>query len=300
MTPVGSTVRAVADPADDLFALPLADFTAARDALAKELRAAGDRPGADAVKRLRRPTVAMWATNLAARERPDDLEELLGAWDALRQAQEHLVAGSGDRAELRAASERQRAAVAAFMKAARDRAQEHGERLTGAALDKVRETLQVAATDDTVRAALQAGRLEREASGTTAGLFGLGDPASESGGRPASANPPDASPVTEARQPSTEERRASAEERRRLAAEREAAETALREAGRAEKQAHGAAEKASRRVERAEGAVDRAQAALEGANEDLAEAREDQAAARAALRAAKEASAAAQAGLDAL
>ena len=47
--------------ADDLYALPPGDFTRARDERAKALRKEGRREEADAVKALRKPTVAAWA-----------------------------------------------------------------------------------------------------------------------------------------------------------------------------------------------------------------------------------------------
>ena len=49
------------DPIDELYGLPLEDFVAQRDALAKRLRADGDRDAAAAVKKLPKPTRAAWA-----------------------------------------------------------------------------------------------------------------------------------------------------------------------------------------------------------------------------------------------
>ena len=56
---------------DDLFALPPAEFIAARDALAKRLKADGDATRAAEVKALRRPSVAAWAVNQVARRKPE-------------------------------------------------------------------------------------------------------------------------------------------------------------------------------------------------------------------------------------
>ena len=49
------------DEADELYGLPLDEFTAARDALAKRLRGEKRREDADAVKALKRPSVAAGA-----------------------------------------------------------------------------------------------------------------------------------------------------------------------------------------------------------------------------------------------
>ena len=93
----------MADETDELYALPREEFTAARDALAKRLRADKRREEADAVKQLRRPSVAAWAINQAVRRDPDALRELLAAGEALRAAHESLMAGAGDAEDVRAA-----------------------------------------------------------------------------------------------------------------------------------------------------------------------------------------------------
>ena len=51
--------------ADDLYALPLADFTPARDALAKEHKA--DKALAASIKGLRKASLAAWVVNLLVR-----------------------------------------------------------------------------------------------------------------------------------------------------------------------------------------------------------------------------------------
>jgi chorismate mutase len=75
------------DELDRLYALPLNEFTAARDELAKRFRAEGERDLADQVKALRKPTVAVWLVNQLAREREVDVKRLLKAGEALGKAQ---------------------------------------------------------------------------------------------------------------------------------------------------------------------------------------------------------------------
>src|SRR5439155_4336918 len=72
---------------DRLYALPLNEFTATRDEVAKRLRGDGERELADQVKGLRKPTVAVWLVNQLAREREVDVKRLLGAGEALAKAQ---------------------------------------------------------------------------------------------------------------------------------------------------------------------------------------------------------------------
>src|SRR3954465_6716390 len=107
---VGEMTGGADERSAQLYGLPLEDFTVERNALAAELRAAGDGPGAASVKALRKPTAAAWAVNQLVRAEPDLVEALLGAGGELRQA--HRQAASGRGAEqLRAAAEAERRAV---------------------------------------------------------------------------------------------------------------------------------------------------------------------------------------------
>lgn len=74
------------DLADRLYALAPEDFTAARDAAAKQARAAGDAPLAKQVKALRRPSVGAWLVNRLATQEADLLDQLLSLGPALAQA----------------------------------------------------------------------------------------------------------------------------------------------------------------------------------------------------------------------
>ena len=71
---------------DAFYALPIARFTLERDALAKELQAAGDREATRRVKGLGKPVVAAWALNLLAREDAPGIQELLELGARLRAA----------------------------------------------------------------------------------------------------------------------------------------------------------------------------------------------------------------------
>jgi hypothetical protein len=147
----------VDDPIDLLYGLPLEDFVARRDALAKEIRAEGDRGRAAAIKRLAKPTRAAWAVNRLAREHPDEVRALVEAGEALAGAQEALLGGA-DADVLRGAAEAARALVDALAAQAP---------VDGATRDKVRATLHAATVDEEARAEVAAGRVlkERSASG---------------------------------------------------------------------------------------------------------------------------------------
>ena len=144
------------DEADELYGLPLDEFTAARDALAKRLRGEKRREDADAVKALKRPSVAAGAINLAVREHGAD--DLLAAGEELRSAHEALLEGSGDAAAVRAATERERAAVRELRPARARR-----RRVRGDGGEGPRDAPRRVGRRRRPRAARVAGRLEREA-----------------------------------------------------------------------------------------------------------------------------------------
>ncbi len=150
------------DPEDALYGLPLEEFVSERDALAKRLRADGDGEAAARVKALRRPTIAAWAVNQAVRTQVKDARELDAAGAALRKAQTALLEGKGNPADLRTATERERAAVDRLVEAARGLLSGSGRPMTDAVLHDVTETLHAAAGDDETREAVLAGRLDRE------------------------------------------------------------------------------------------------------------------------------------------
>src|SRR5204863_285097 len=71
---------------DELYREPPDGFVAARDRLAKELRAAGDGDEAARVKKLRRPTIGAWMINRVALKGREQVEEFAAASRALKEA----------------------------------------------------------------------------------------------------------------------------------------------------------------------------------------------------------------------
>jgi hypothetical protein len=80
------------DATASLYAGPLDGFVARRDALAKELRAAGQREAAAAIKNLRKPSRVAWALDLGVLGSPHALQAL----DAALAETLAAHAGSGD------------------------------------------------------------------------------------------------------------------------------------------------------------------------------------------------------------
>jgi hypothetical protein len=155
---------------DRLYGLALEEFIPQRDALAKELRDAGHRGEATAVKALRKPTVAAWAVNQAVRSQPRAARELWEAGDALAAAQEAVLSGKGSGGDLREAAERERAALDPLVDAARGLLTASGGDLSETTIDRVRATLQAAAIDPDARDDVAEGRAVRERA--PRGLFG--------------------------------------------------------------------------------------------------------------------------------
>ena len=166
---------------DRLYGLPLEEFIPARDALARELRDAGRRGEATAVKALRKPTVAAWAANQAVRSQPRAARELWEAGDALASTQQAVLSGKGSGADLREAAERERLALDPLVEAARGLLTASGGDLSETTIDKVRATLQAAAIDEDAREEVAAGRAARER--TPRGLFGVEAGAAAPSGR---------------------------------------------------------------------------------------------------------------------
>jgi hypothetical protein len=137
--------------ADDLYALPLGDFTPARDARAKELK------GTDLaapVKALKKPSLAAWVVNLLVRRDAEQVEQVLSLGAALRDA-----AAGMDGDELRTLTRQRRQLTAAVTTGARALAAAAGVKVTQAVADQVEGTLTAAMVDARCADAVRSGLL---------------------------------------------------------------------------------------------------------------------------------------------
>jgi hypothetical protein len=152
-------------------------FVAARNAIAKDLRAAGDREAADRVAKLRRPSAAAWLLNRVALTAPDLLDAFAKAASKLEEAQRRALEGEDEGAAgWRAAAARERDAVRAVVDAAESGAKDAGHPPTARAADLVDETLRAASADPELRERVVGGRVEREQSVATIGTLGVSPP----------------------------------------------------------------------------------------------------------------------------
>ena len=141
---------------DELYGLGGDAFLPRRAQLAAAAKAGGDQTLAQAITALRKPTVAAWAVNLLARERPDELHGLADLADRLRRAQQHLDGG----ALIDLGRERTRL-VDSLVAATSTVVAATGARFTPAMARDVATTLVAALASPEATAAVTSGRLTR-------------------------------------------------------------------------------------------------------------------------------------------
>lgn len=167
---------ALSAEANELYALAPAEFTAARNARAAEVRA-DDRALSDAIKALRRASPAAWVAGLVVRQRRADLDEALALGEAQRAAQDAL-----DRGEITRLQRERRRVVTALAREGGALAAEAGHPVTTAVIDDVAETLQAAMSDPQAADALRTGRLLRALEAVGFEAVDLTDAVAASGG----------------------------------------------------------------------------------------------------------------------
>ena len=251
--------------ADELYAVPQEDFTARRNAVAKQAKADGDAELSEQVKSLAKPTAAAALANLLARERADDLEELALLGERMREATAAL-----DGALLRELTPQRHRQVDGLVKDATTLA---GRKVSTDVAQKLRETLDAALVDPAAAQAVRSGRL-------TSALRHVGFGVVDESGEPSN---------VVALAPRRSVRRGAAKTAKRdEAAEREAARR-REEAERAAAEAEAALDAAearvddlrtaldgiAERIETAQGEVERLTAELEQSRAELAEAKKD-------------------------
>jgi hypothetical protein len=300
-----------------LYQLPLEQFVATRDQLARRLRAAGDRVTARQVAALRRPPVSAWAANQLAHAAPNAVAELLEAGAALRQAQQEAVAGQpGAARQLRTATAQLRATITRLSARAETLLVRAGHAASDATLARLAATLQAAATgEEATRAALAQGRLPGDLDPAGFGLDLVPAPAEPAA--PADVEVVTAAPVAPADQAAARRERARAAARRVLEQTRRAAEQAQAALGQAQVLAASrqqAAQEAHQRAEQlaavardladqaaaAATAAEQARQAAEGADRDADEVADRVRVTEQAVEAAEAAPAAAVAALEGL
>ncbi|MFE6255894.1 hypothetical protein [Agromyces sp. NPDC057865] len=245
--------------ADELYALVPEEFTAARNARAKDVKV-DDRALSQRIGEFRKPSPAAWILNQLVREQPDAVDELLDLGADLRDAQ-----AAGDGRTLTTVGAERRQLIAGLLRQATHIADAADRSPSRAVLDEVEQTLIAATVDEAAGEALRTGRLTRglqavgfeavDLDGAVAGEASAARPRKPRAAKPSTASGA-AKKAGKTKKGDEADERAEAD----AAAEREAAARAVREQADAD-------------VEDAKGRLDAAEKALAEA-EDLLKAAE--------------------------
>jgi hypothetical protein len=262
-----------------LYGGPPTGFVAARDALAKELRARGEREAAAEVKRLRRHDPVEWTLNRAAHLHPDLVGSFVQAAGDLRDAQAAAVEGRAG-GDVRGAAMAVRERQAALVDAARrlehaPPAADLAARLLELAPDEAATTQLregVLGASELAPAELFAGLTPARRSQPARARSARRGAAREEGrgDEPPRDDPGDGEDGAAERAPNRSAQRREARERVRAArtAERDA-QAAVRSAQRRRDAARGVADEARERLARAERDLAGAERELDAAKVDL-------------------------------
>jgi hypothetical protein len=265
---------------DGLFQLPLGEFTAARNALAK----AAGKDGA-AIRGLTKPPLAAWAVNQLYWKDPDTYETLVAAANEMRHAHKAVI--EGKQGDLRTAGREHDIAIDAALKSALSILKDSGNPITDATRQAIVNTLRALPSDE------PPGRLTRTlAPGGFEMLAGITPAAAQKRASKAAVHEPSAGKGKK-----KEEDEAARDAARRREA-RAAAERAVRDADQKARHAEFEAARAARDASKAARRLEEARKAFEEAREELGESEEDAERTEAAKAEADERSRRAQEALD--
>lgn len=218
---------------EGLFRLPLAEFTAARNALAARLKAAGHDEEAASVKALPKPPLSAWAVNQLYWGHRKAFDRLITAGERLRKAQASQLAGKGG--AMRAPLEARQAAVEDLTRRSADVLHEAGHAATPELTRRITTTLEALATHGSQPSAPPAGRLTGDVD--SPGFDALAALVPRKGGRTRGTGPSRVIPFRQRTEPGQTKKLDAAGRKRRIEearkARRSAAAAALRDAERA-------------------------------------------------------------------
>lgn len=159
----------VDEAAADLYGLPLDEFTAARDAIAKRARVDGDKDVAAQIKSLRKPNTAAWLANQLVRAHRAEIEALVDIG-----AQMHEATAAHDGGRLRELTAERNDAINSLLANARGIA---GPKVAADTIESLNQTLLAAVADPASGAELLSGRLTQALSHVGFGVVTFAEPA---------------------------------------------------------------------------------------------------------------------------
>ena len=145
------------DDVDALYALPLAEFTAGRNALAARLKQGGQRNEADFVKSLGKPSISAWAVNQLYWQHRKAFDRLIETGERVRQAQTSHSARK--MADIRGALDARREALSNISDLASALLQDAGHNPTLDTLRRITTTLEAMSASASFPDAPRPGRL---------------------------------------------------------------------------------------------------------------------------------------------
>jgi hypothetical protein len=142
-----------------LYGLPLPEFTAARNALAKLLKKEGEKDDAEEVASLPKPSVSAWAVNHLFTAESERMEELLASGERARKALREILSG-GDPGALREAIQEARDLANDLRDRAVEALSAEGNRPGAAIVERIATNLQSLAFSPVAEPVLQRGWLD--------------------------------------------------------------------------------------------------------------------------------------------
>jgi hypothetical protein len=146
---------------DRLFKLPLAEFTAARNTLAKRLKTAGRADDAERVKSLAKPPLLAWTVNQLYWRHRETFDALIAAGKQLRSA--HALQLTNKPADTRGPSAARREALASLLHLADLLLREAGHSPTPETMRRITTTLEALSAAEPITG-MPAGRLTQDVS----------------------------------------------------------------------------------------------------------------------------------------
>jgi len=160
---VSETKGKLEDDVDALYRLPLAEFTAARNALAARLKKAGrrdEKAEADRVKALVKPSISAWAVNQLYWKHREAFDRLIATGERFRHAQTSRLARKvGD---MREALDARREALSHLSDLATALLRNAGHNPTPETIHRIMTTLEALSAYATLPDALRPGRLTHD------------------------------------------------------------------------------------------------------------------------------------------
>ena len=158
---MGSKIKdQLEDEVDELFKLPLADFIAARKALATSLNQRGRADDADLVKELAKPSISAWTVNQLYWKHREPFEKLLKESQRFRQAQ--TSGRTGKIADLRQSLDARQEALSQLSDLATSLLRDAGHNPTPDTIRRITTTLEAMSAHATLADGPTPGRLSQD------------------------------------------------------------------------------------------------------------------------------------------